>query len=798
MKITNNFNNLYYTHAKNKTIDEKSSQDNSQTELRSYPATYFCGTNKDNKKTDIEKEKLKLYRNFYKLAQGKISKTELMTEDEFLAYEIKKEEQFEKRKKKQIEKIESMAGILFLSDMLKGKFDRKTLETMFNDVNDLKKRKYEMTSHKNTEEIEENGNKETILLRKFYTSMSDDNYNLRSIFRHHYDELNSLTTIEELQECYPNINVPERPEVSISNRIADTLDNDFYIELNKKLKSNNQEKIEEHYSRGVKNIIAKGMQKSTKEERQFIYDKINDTLKKQVLNKSHEIAHSDKITSAKKKKIPNNLIMEQDKKMLSIDYDKFILSVIKDEYLNFKRPDNISYQEGDTIIRLNELKHTAYKFEKFPEPMKNFLRNADIINQAQRDYDNYTTEELKERLSHNSTQLSNEDDLIESFIIFGTCLFDDDDTEDIKQFLRITDKVLDKDMTGKDAAEYIKENNISPKGTERIRKEEEEQNKLKKQYERKRYLALTHQRAVYSKELELLHANKLSETGLICEKYAPEQIDDPKTKKITEILDKHKDTENPNTYVNKKRLAAEILSFDKYNTEKNKNPDSLTLKKAEEYAKNSDGTIDEEKAGTYIINTEIINSYPNLTREILDKDALDIIMSNYDEDKEDAILCLCKYDEYKALPNNKRDKLKNITDIFTREDKREDKLLKYIVENDYLSIPTSDIAIAKNSGKRAKATIMPEAKKELVNKGYNKRTMYAIDDLLKFEEALQFFAPEKGSAGIKDIGVKNKKNKGTYELKIMGSDDRMLGYKKNNEYIFDKYKEDGLHSKKKK
>ena len=127
-------------------------------------------------------------------------------------------------------------------------------------------------------------------------------------------------------------------------------------------------------------------------------------------------------------------------------------------------------------------------------------------------------------------------------------------------------------------------------------------------------------------------------------------------------------------------------------------------------------------------------------------------------------------------------------DIFDVKNSYDKTLLKSIIENEYVNVPTKDYTIDEEKGKKVLSTITPKAKQEILD--YYKYPQ-CLDYFRAFEDALKIFAPPRGVSGVKSLGKNNKNFKDVYELKIKMSSDRLMCY--DGSYCFDKLDHAGMH-----
>lgn len=194
--------------------------------------------------------------------------------------------------------------------------------------------------------------------------------------------------------------------------------------------------------------------------------------------------------------------------------------------------------------------------------------------------------------------------------------------------------------------------------------------------------------------------------------------------------------------------------------------DSFSVEDLITFDKNFDKMLSELKDSENIkeIRYKFFNQLALITNNIttdnqLKNFALEIYNTNRNDISiEEAYNCLNKIDKYNSLQDDKKILIGSVLDIFNDETSSlEKKLLYEIIYNKCLE----EDSVIKNEAYGVNVTITKELKQELMREYQN------VFVLLKwFEEAAALKAKFKGSAGIKELGKKNKDPKYCMEIKI--------------------------------
>ena len=661
-----------------------------------------------------------------------------------------------------------------------------------------------------------------VLINLFQKALLDDNFDLRPIYKDYYKGLEQVETLKELKMRYPAIKIPKNPLDNIAQRVLNLIPQ----EMHQKYQAY-KEFGDKHYA--MRSDIADDM---------FVFLKgvittmgLNDdadlliNLGERVISdfkrmNSSEVAGSNQRFAATK---PNKgaLITDLERELLQIDYEKFVLKVIKDHYLNDAKLNDIVYEEDGKTIKVASYKDTEYKFEKKSEKIKKIIVDAEKIKLIQRDYSKYNQEDLKTRLEfYGNSELAGNQELFNLICEFHACKFVAEDRGYLIKLLTVLDKVNDQQISLDDAIKYLKENNVKPLGTHKVNSIERQ--KVKEELLQERLLNQTLKKAQdeFYSIINNLYANNLGQIVEICSKYYPEKADYSTIIDSLIFLGLIKEIADNN---DAEIAQNKILCLEAYKESSESEADSKIYRDALVYVKNisfEDNQDDlvgpvknfvksflpekqdlslysgaftqlenvtlREKAGQYILKRNVIEGYPESKDLVPYPKMLEKIMQNFGGNKNLATELLCKYHDYYVLKDEEKSFIANIMKIFDLR-KQEDKvILKDIIENDFINSDTS-IWVAEGNVPKAR-TIASTAKQELYDKYRFPNSVLYFE---KFEDALPLNARSENSSGVKKTDRNNKKALYKAEVKIMGHDDRLVA--DNNDYYFNHFLPGGMH-----
>lgn len=630
------------------------------------------------------------------------------------------------------------------------------------------------------------------LMNKFKTAISEDNFNLRKIFLEYYSNLNNIKTIEELKEQYPKIKIPPRPEEVIAKKIESVLTRDFYEELDKVFENGSQDNIVKFLEYNITKMTKLIAQKFNVNP-ENLFQRTGIEISTTILKKYEMYKVENRISSIpEQRKIKFPQITDIDIKMLAVDFDDFVISSVRKHYLEGQKFNDLTYSNQYITLPLAQLKVSDYKFEKIPEKIKGILNSADTLHAAQRDYENFDTEKFKSRLNfYANREPGNNEDILTSIINFDTCNFTEEDKKLLIQFLKELDRMNDGEKTISQVIETIQTKGLEPKGTQKLNEIEKQKAEQSYKIRQKEISELNSIKKDFDDVINTLYANNLNNLANSCSKYRPNSLDKTEIGNAKFLIKMIADNIDPKNkkLSNKNKLEQNIIRWDTYNLYKNNKSEKMLFEKAIEFASEPDGTINIDKAGQYLVNSEVVQLYPMSLEATRQPEILEKIMEKAGTDTDMAIRYLCKFDNYLDMNPEDKQLISNFIDFFNQKDAVEKAMLKYIIENDYINSDTSVLTNIHETGNPTiKATIASSAKKQILDKY---KYPLCIDYMRKFEDALSSFAKMKNSSGIKQTGRNNETIRYKMELKIAGEDDRL--FSSNNNYYFDIFSDKGMH-----
>lgn len=627
------------------------------------------------------------------------------------------------------------------------------------------------------------------LFNLFKNSVNNEHYDLQKVFDNYYKDLSTISTVDELNKKYPKLVTIEYPENIIAWKIMNTLTRDFYEKLDALIQKEDKE--------GISELIYSAIEKAHDEKAFNKYgitveefdDKIIKPFTYKVLDKHKELQDRGSYSAIPYiRKIKTPQITDIDYKLLKANYDDFNLTVFREMYLNEKKFKDIIYKKDGIEIKLSQVKDRYYKIEDIRRNIKDAIALSEQIRDYYRRYDQFDTTALKNRISYYADRIDNNENLLEQMINFMNCRFHDEDRPMLIKFLRELDAVWDGDKTQEEAIKSINQQGLRPVGTEKIKYAERQAALQLKMEEQRLFRMLAQKQEDFDAAMNLLYQNNMNLTAEICEKYRPKSLNSGEIEKSESIINtiyKFRKNRNSEVLTDKEALESHFYRQETFNAYKQNGENLRIFQKAKQYALKSDGTIDTDKAGKYLINHEITHNYPKTAKYYKNPELLDRIMEQTGKDIDAATLYLCKYDDYTDLSPKDRHLITHFSEIFDIKNPVEKIILKNIIENEYILSDSVTKAVVKENGYRTvDATFASKAKKEIYE--YYKFPE-CINFYKAFENALGNRALTKNSSGIKKLfGCPYK-----FELKILGYPDRLMA--KDESYYFDKFDNKGLH-----
>lgn len=622
------------------------------------------------------------------------------------------------------------------------------------------------------------------LIEKFKLALNDNNFDLRSIYQEHYSGLNDVNDIEELREKYPSFNIIPTFEEVITDKIIKTLNRDTYIEFDKAIHSDDENEVNQFImdnflDRALVTLNKLGIDVSSHLNKILMV--LSENFAKTCAKTINENRLSA-IPTISKLYIPE--FTDLDRTMSQINYDNFVLYVLREHYLNGKKLNEITYTEGDHTVKLTDLKGSEYKFEKFSENIKKFITDSEKVKQYQRNYLQFTQSELKERLLYyEKTELGYDDQLFNLFAEFESCKFTEEDRNNLIVLLKELDKISDGTKTLEEGKTFLKESNIRPHGTDKINQVSKFATMKKIKAEQQKKKELDNLRLMFNDMI-----NNLYEKGLIsvADSYSKQYPSSPKPEEMARLAFTINFINKCINEYDKKTAQSKIARWEIYNDYAENDKNSPILREAINYSIELNDAHNVDRIGQYLLNRELIDTYPESTRLISEPDVLKDIAETFKNNPTVATKLLCRYENYKNMATEEKNSIFKIIKLFDENNSTDKILLHHAIEKDYINCDTS--IIVERDNKPQRRTIAAKSKKEVYEK-YN--FPGSMEFFKKFENALPLDARNENSSGVKKTDKYDKKMDIKYELKIMGHTDRLFAC--NKDFYFDNFSKTGFH-----
>lgn len=631
------------------------------------------------------------------------------------------------------------------------------------------------------------------LLNKLYTAVANDDMNLDNVYKKYYSDLNKLSTLTEVKHIYPKLKIPSSPEEEIAKKIVGTFDKNFVEDFFNKIEDIPSEEAVDILINAIEEKIGL-LSKDSNMDKDFLTKKLLTKTYLQFFIKPKVLGDTmDFSTFPTQAKPIKNIISQDEKKLLQIDYDAYVIDVLKQLYIDGKKLSEISYQEGDTVLKPKAFSNSKYKFEKPNEKIKDIIRKALKIKQSERNYEKFDTEQFQNRLRYyGNSDIAENEEILERLIDFDSSQFTPEDKEALIPFLRILDDISDGKISQSEGIKLINEQNLKAHGTNKLNQTEKEKFTQELIIERKRKAEFKNYCEQFDNAVDLLYKNKLEEAGTICSAFRPQDNNESKeiSNKILQTIQKYAIN---GEITQSKKLDTEIKALSKYFELKLFDKNNPKLIAAENFTKKSYGFIDEVKAGQYIINKDIVENFPTslgtFTPEY--QGIVSTICQKYSN--EEATAKLIKLNDYMLLPQNERLQITKILELFNISGENNDKTIIDTIVNDiYVKSPTViKTTLNKDNSLFQDSEILPSAKEAIVK---DKKFPLCLEYFEAFERSMTHAGQSKEDDGIQIIGSNNNALRKLYKQEVKISKDERL-YSTNGDYKFDVYKP-GLHKSK--
>ena len=621
------------------------------------------------------------------------------------------------------------------------------------------------------------------LINRFKNAILEDNFRLDEVYQDYYSGLEKIKTLKQLHKKYPKIKTPPTPQEVIAKKIVDTLTRDFYEEFSNecdKSSSDGFKFLDKKISQLLDEISTK-----FNIDPDFLYVKTAGAIHLAIVDKYKNAVLNGFSNLHEKRKNTVPQITETDLKLLALNFDNIVLSTLKQQYLESKKLNDITYTYKNTTIPIKSLSNTEYKFEKVHEKPLTLVKLAEKIRLGQRSYELFDHDKLHQRLNYYATtELADNEELLINMLNFSQCA--PQDRENFIKLLKELDNVADGNKTVKEILEKIETERIKPIETQRLNEEEQQKEIERVKLEQQKLKELNNLKSKFDTTIDILYLNDMNGIASVCSKYRPESLNPQTTADASFLIKTIAQNTNENSEINKPKVESIITNWDILKFYENNDPQNPIYIKALAYGTTPDGETDKLKAGQYITNSEIINSYPQSREFVKNPDLLEKIITR-SQDPEESIIALCKLNDYNIADTALKSSVSELTKMFDTKKLSEKLILKNIIENEYSNIDTT-AELKLNETESVTSAMCASTKKAIIEKY---KFPNCLEYLEAFENALSRLAGARGSSGVKQTGRNNESQEYKMELKISGHDDRL--FSSGNNFYFDIFSEHGLH-----
>ncbi len=745
-----------------------------------YSKIPFCAINniqQPKKLIDVEQEKAKLLRQI----------NEILQSEEISSYS--REELFFMELRRSLNHLRSKSIRL---NKLNERLEKLTTETTvptqqhLNELFAIKKEFKQIENSKPPKAPAPKPGNEKIdykLINRFKNAIQEDNFRLDKVYHDYYSGLENIKTIKELHKKYPKIKTPQTPQEVIAKNVVDTLTRDFYEDFSDECDKSPNDGFQ-FLDKKVSQILDETAKKFNIDP-DFLYVKTSGAIHLAIVERYKNAVLNGFSNLHEKRKNATPQITETDIKLLALNFDDVVLSTLKQQYLDSKKINDITYTYKNTKIPIKSLSNTEYKFEKVHEKPLALVKLAEKIRQGQRAYEHFDHDKLHQRLNYfATTELADNEELLNHLLNFSECA--PQDRINLIKLLKELDEVSDGNKTVEETLETIEKEKIKPIETERLNNVEKQKEMERLKLEQQKLKELNNLKSEFDTIIDTLYLNDMNGIAAICSKYRPESLSSNETEDANYLINTIAQNTNENSEINKPKVESIITSWDIFKYYETNDPQNPIFIKALAYGTTPEGEIDKHKAGQYITNSEIINSYPQSLEFVQNPDLLERIITR-NPNTEESVIALCKLNDYNIADSTIKNSVSKLIEMFDTRSLSEKLILKHIVENEYSNVDTT-AELKLNETESVTSAMCASAKQAIIEKY---KYPNCLEYLEAFENALSKLAGARGSSGVKQTGRNNESQEYKMELKISGHDDRLFSSKNN--FRFDIFSERGMH-----
>jgi len=630
------------------------------------------------------------------------------------------------------------------------------------------------------------------LLGRLHSTLISDDLNLTAAYQKYYGKLSSMTKLSEVHRAYPRINLPPSPQNIAGKKIVNTLPKDVFLKYEELIESGSKDEANQLLNATFETLI-KEIAKDSKSDVDFLRTKLLKGTRKAFLSTYHSVKKAHGFASyPEQRKIKHPIISKTDIDLLSIDYDRFVLDVLKKQYLEGKKLSEIKYTEGQLTISPNSLPQ-EYKFDKPDQKIRTLLKLSEELRKEETNYDNFSNEQFRSRLKHFfNHEIVNSEVVLNRLIEFDSAQFVEGDRLPLIKFLRVLDDLCDNKISIEDAEKIIEKENLRPLGTDSINAAEKEKNLQLLKEEQRKLNEFNKYCKKYDNAIEILFRENLEEVATLCISYKPKTLEESR-----EISDKILKTISENIKDDKipepERLAKTLKNMYTFYHNKTFYPDRPQFKKALQFGTMPDGMVNEAKVGQYLTCSELVEKYPASSGFYTGNDnKIFTTIMQKSKNNESAILNLIKFEDYKMLNEKEKLQISTILKHFDINSAEEKEIIQTLVENVYIKTPTHITTALNKEGSLTTESVMTPSAKEAIIK--DKPYPICLKYFETFEKSMTRIGPSKEEDGIQVIGTNNKVLRKYYKQEVKIPMEERL-YSTQGDYVFDVYRS-GLHRQK--
>lgn len=224
------------------------------------------------------------------------------------------------------------------------------------------------------------------LFKQIEEAKNNNNFSLNKIIQNYYSKLNDCKTLDDVRKAYPEIKLPDKSPQDI---VKDELKSSISQQACENLKKLGTKEQQDQYFKTIVNSIVS----IPKQKDKAVFGEISklaDEIKEEILKgtfKGNPNTESCSCINSVRVRIIDMLLTEP-------DYQKTIIDILKQNYIEGKSPTNIIIKGQHFDIRAIVLKK-SYPFSTFDNNFRTFLKNAENTAGQFKDLEKLNRTEIK-------------------------------------------------------------------------------------------------------------------------------------------------------------------------------------------------------------------------------------------------------------------------------------------------------------------------------------------------------------------------------------------------------------------